>query len=176
MFETREPPVGNNLKTAEECCSYLRQKHIFLNKVYEMLENSESDNRHYRKRIEVLVINVAGLGFFMGARYEEIVNRVTELGLELFSPREAIHFRAAYKNEEHDGYIHIGMRPIRDANNEPSVFCFSCQNAVRWIFGVSSNNIRPPDEWWAFIDPNFRVGALRRMFSAPVTLEVFDLS
>ena len=105
--------------------------------------------------VDLVKVTVAELGFKDGARRDQIYERAKELGLELCSPEVGPQLRLQYNDQPMNGWVLIGMEPIRNSVGDLFVFRVARDGDGLWLrsyYGLPGNVWRA-DHRWVFVRP-----------------------
>lgn len=75
----------------------------------------------------------------------ELFKRAQELGLKLCPPETGPQYRVKYMDQSLDDWLYVGMKPITDSDDDPSVFCLGRRGDGLWL---SRYWARPDRRWF----------------------------
>lgn len=96
----------------------------------------------FEKKIQLVNVSVAELGFKNGATYKDICAKAKELGLELCPNEVGPQLSLQYKDQSQVGWLRIAMEPITDSGGSLRIFSVS-HNGL----SLDSNNGHPGHAW-----------------------------
>jgi hypothetical protein len=83
----------------------------------------------------LVIATVAELGFPNGATYQQITDKIKELGYQLCPAEAGPQLRLALTNQPANETLIMAMEPIRDSLGVLSVFGVGQGGGVPWLFG-----------------------------------------
>jgi hypothetical protein len=98
----------------------------------------------FEKKIQLVNVSVAELGFKNSATYKDICARAEELGLGLCPNEVGPQLRLQYKDQPKGEWLRIAMEPIADSDGHLNIFKVEHLDDVLWLNG----NIGHPDLTW----------------------------
>ncbi|MFH1866972.1 MAG: hypothetical protein ABIJ81_02725 [Patescibacteria group bacterium] len=105
------------------------------------------------KEVELVILNVASLGFKQVAARQKIYDRALELGLELCPAVTGLELRRQYQkeNQPKKEYLLVGMEPITDSAGDLKVFLVNrSRDGESWLdssYGHSDSKWSPGSRW-----------------------------
>lgn len=163
--------LGTGLKTADDFCKALKVDGDYMSDVHDLLSKPELGSFVSDKEIEVdlVVLTTAQLTgkTKRDSKTAEVFAGAARLGLEKCSLEVGPQLRLQYKDQPHNGYLIVGIEPIRNSRGDLLVF-----NVERCGYpypdGIHGSVLRldtcyanpettcKPDEPWVFVRPRKR--------------------
>ncbi len=94
--------------------------------------------------LDLIVVNVAELGFKNGATRKRIYARAKELGLDLCPAEVGPQLRLQYKDQSNGEWLVVAMEPITDSDGSLELFRVERLGSALWLRSYYG---RPDDVW-----------------------------
>ena len=98
----------------------------------------------FEKKIQLVNVSVAELGFKNGATYKDICERAEELGLGLCPNEVGPQLRLQYQDQPKGEWLRIAMEPITDSDGNLHIFRVAHDGDGLWLDGNDGH----ADDFW----------------------------
>jgi hypothetical protein len=143
QWETWKTITIGELKSVKTCIKNLEKVGVEVSRwAGNFLGNVEFSRE--KRKLELIRLSVAELGFPKGAKLKDIYARAKEQGLDLCSAETGPALRLAYQDQPVGEWILIAMEPVLDSDGGLAIFRVDRDTGDLWLHARCGN----PDDVW----------------------------
>ena len=150
----RNIELGTGITDGQDFIDTMQAQGIHIEYATQLLQNDDFKVVGEHRRADLVEVSVRDLGFNGTTRYDKIVERAKELGLEVCPAEVGPQLRLQYTDQPFGEYLIVAMNAISGRGGGPHVFVVGRDGDGLWL---STDDGRSDDEW----RPDYRFVFLR---------------
>ena len=140
----RNIELGTGITDGQDFIDTMQAQGIHIEYATQLLQNDDFKVVGEHRRADLVEVSVRDLGFNGTTRYDKIVERAKELGLEVCPAEVGPQLRLQYTDQPFGEYLIVAMNAISGRGGGPHVFVVGRDGDGLWL---STDDGRSDDEW-----------------------------